>query len=97
MTVELMVQRIRQRGGQVVFVRYPTTGEHYEMDVKAYPKKLYWDHFASKTSAVTIHFADVPSLRGFDCPDTAHLDYRDAPRFTLALAEELERRAVIHH
>jgi len=93
--VERMVRLIQARGGRVVFVRYISTDEHYELDEKAFPKERYWDRFAALTSAVTIHFADVPGLRGYRCPDTSHLDYRDAPAFTSALADELVRRGVI--
>jgi hypothetical protein len=79
----------------VVFVRYITTGEHYELDEKYYPKSKYWDQFAKKTEAVTIHFKDVPELSNFECPDTSHLDFRDAPRFTVSLGHELRRLGVI--
>lgn len=96
MEIEPLVQAIQNRGGQVVFVRYITTDEHYEFDQKYYPKKEYWDQFAKMTSAVTIHFKDVHELSNFNCPDTSHLDFRDAPRFTISLGNELCRLGVIH-
>jgi len=91
-----IADRIRNRGGRVVYVIYITTGEYYEMEQEFYPKPLYWDRFAEVAGDVVIHFHDVPSLRDYNCPDTSHLDYRDASRYTRALAEELERRGVIH-
>ena len=90
-----MVERIRARGGQVVFVRYPTTDEHLELDRRHFPRSAYWDTLAELTGAVTVHFADSEGLRGYDCPDTSHLDSRDVPRFTVALADELIRRGVL--
>jgi hypothetical protein len=95
MEIEPFVQAIQRRGGQVVFVRYITTEKHYELDQKYYPKQEYWDQFAKKTNAVTVHFADVPELSGFNCPDTNHLDFRDAPFYTIALGNELCRLNVI--
>lgn len=95
METEPLVQAIQSRGGQVIFVRYITTEEHYELDQKYYPKKDCWDQFAKMTSAVTVHFEDVPELSSFNCPDTMHLDFRDAPRFTVALGNELCRLGVI--
>jgi len=93
--IEPLVQDIHARGGRVVFLRFPSSGEHLELDERYYPRRQYWDRFAAITSAVTVHFQDVPGLAGFDCPDASHLDERDAPRFTLALADELVRLGVL--
>ena len=67
----------------------------YELDERRYPKSKYLDQFAKMTNAVTIHFKDVPELSNFDCPDASHLDFRDAPRFTISLGNELRRLGVI--
>ncbi len=58
------------------------------------PRRQFWDQFARKTRATTLHFADVPALAAFQCPDGSHLDYRDRGRFTqhLAIALGLARR-----
>ena len=93
--VEPMVERIQARGGRVVFVRFPMTGELWDYYQRVLPKDRYWDRFTAVTRAATIHFHDVPSLRGFDCPDLSHLDGRDAPQFTAALCDELIRRGVL--
>ena len=79
----------------MVFVRFPTTDEHWEIDEKVFPKRVYWDQVERLTGGKTIHFRDVPSLANFDCPDTSHLDYRDAPKFTAALLDELIKRDVL--
>jgi len=86
-----LVERIRSRGGDVIFVRFPTTGMHWEMDNQRYPKSEYWDGVAAQTKLTMIHFKDYPSLSAFDCPDESHLDYRDTGRFTDALLEILDR------
>ena len=85
MEVEEWVKAIQARGGRVVFVQLPTTGQLYSYDEIIFPKKMYWDAFAARTSALCIHFKDVPQLAGFDCPDLSHLDRADAPRFTTEL------------
>ena len=95
LVVESSVRRIQQRGGVVVFVRYVTTGEYHALAEQAYPKARFWDMLARFTSATTIHFEEVPSLSGFECPEGSHLDYRDAIVFTKALADELVRRGVV--
>ena len=95
LVVEQWVRRIHARGGRVVFVRFPTTGEHWEMEQEVYAKQLYWDRLPEWTTAETIHFLDTEGLRGFTCPDTSHIDGRDTPRFTEGLLDELVRRGVL--
>ena len=79
----------------MVFIRFPTTDEHWDVDEQVFPKHVYWDQLGRLTGAETIHFRDVPSLAHFDCPDTLHLDYRDAPEFTGALLDELVTQGVL--
>ena len=93
--VDDAVRAIQARGGQVALVRLPTTGEHWELDEQNYPRAKYWDRLAEMTSAATVHFADVPEMLELECPDSSHLDYRDTPRFTSLLLNELERQGVL--
>lgn len=93
--VEPFVDAIHARGGHVVFVRFPTSDEHLEHSETLYPKAEFWDRFAATTRATTVHFLDYPQLSGFECPDTSHLDMRDAPAFTSALAEILVQKGVL--
>jgi hypothetical protein len=88
--IEASVQAIRARGGRVVFVRFPTSGEHLACDHRTFPRDRYWDQFAAGTSALSIHFEDVPELAAFECPDLSRLDRSDAPQFTLGLAKVLK-------
>jgi hypothetical protein len=90
------VRAIQARGGDVVFMQFPTSGEHLEYDEFVFPKKEYWDAFAAKTPALCLHFKDVPELAAFTCPDWSHLDRRDAPRFTRQLANVLEGHGLFH-
>ncbi len=89
------VRKIEARGGKVVFVRFPTSGERVAIDENRWPKSVYWDQIGPVTSAETIHYADVPSLRRFECPDMSHLDHRDSPKFTNAFLDELVRRGLL--
>ena len=82
---EALAEEIERRGGRVIFVRYPVSGLLWERLEKSYPKASYWDEFARRTRFRTVHFKDYPELQ-IECPDYAHLDMRDAPRFTRALA-----------
>jgi hypothetical protein len=84
--LETMIGRIRGRGGEVILVRFPSTRRIWQIDEIQYPKEVYWDELARRTNARTIHFAEHPTLSAFELPDGVHLDYRDTPKFTAALA-----------
>jgi len=89
MELESCVRAIQARGGRVIFLQFPASREYLEYDEWVFPKEEYWDAFAAGTSALCLHFQDVPELSSFDCLDNMHLDRRDAPRFTLAFAKVL--------
>ena len=87
-------EKIQQRGGQAVFVRFPTTEQHWRLDERMAPRARFWDELAGVAGAPTIHFRDLPT-RYLDCPDTSHFDQRDAPVFTAALVRELMRQGLL--
>jgi len=87
--IDSMVRKIRERGGDVVFLRLPSTGGILDLEERTWPRGRYWDRFAAKISARTLHFADYPALSRLDCPDGSHLDFHDAKIFTAALASLL--------
>jgi hypothetical protein len=84
-----MVQRLRDRGGDVVFLRAPSTRKRWLLEEESYPRTLNWDRFARLIKAPCIHFLDVPEMRSLTCPDGSHIDYRDSPQFTRALISRL--------
>jgi hypothetical protein len=94
--LEQSIDAIQARGGRVIFLQLPTTGDHLRYDEWIFPKARFWDALAAQTSALCIHFKDVPELSGFECPDSSHLDRRDAPRFTLELAKVLENQGLFN-
>lgn len=89
-TVSAWVAKIQARGGTVVFLREPASGESLELDETHFPRNRYWDAYASISPATMIDFRDVPALSTFTLPDTSHIDRRDVPRFTEALANTLK-------
>ncbi|MCC6456215.1 MAG: hypothetical protein IT328_14775 [Caldilineaceae bacterium] len=91
-----LVEKLHSKGGDVIFLRMPTTGEQWQIDESRHPKAKYWDKMHALVGAETIHFKDVESLAHFDCPDTSHLDATEAPEFTARLAVELANRNAIH-
>ncbi len=80
------VAKIRARGGRVIFVRYPSTGEFLEIERELWPRADYWDRLLAVTGAPGIHYEDYPELSGFQCPEWSHLTRADAVTFTRNLA-----------
>lgn len=93
-SVEKWIEQIQSRGGRVAVVRFPSGGLVWEYDEKLYPRRTYWDRFAGGTSAITLHFLDVPAWRGIALPDDSHIDVRDKRAFTETLVDELQARGL---
>lgn len=85
------VDKIRARGGRVVFVRYPSTGTVRELERKFTPRAMRWDRLLKATNAPGIHFEDHSELSGFECPEWSHLTRADATTFTTRLIPHLRR------
>jgi hypothetical protein len=79
------IGKIRSRGGDVAFVRFPSAGRVREFERGDTPRERYWDRLAAEAGAVAIHFEDYPALRAYDPPEWSHLSASDAERFTRAL------------
>ena len=61
--IESMVRTIQNRGGRVVFILFPTSGLVKAADAARYPRLQFWDRLVANTSATTLRFDDVTSLR----------------------------------
>ena len=84
------VEKIRARGGKVVFVRFPMTGALKELEDKATPRAGPWTRLLKDTGAPGIYFEDYPELAGFDCPEWSHLSGPDSVEFTRRLVPYLK-------
>ncbi len=90
------VKKLEERGGKVVFIRMPTTEESYEIDETRNPKEKYWNRFADSGVVRTIYFSDYESLASFECPDTSHIDSKDAPKFTHHLTQIMIEEGILN-
>ncbi len=92
--IEKDISKIRHRGGEVVFIRFPLSGELMKIDDYYFPKNLYWDSLSTIITAKTLHFRDFETLNKFNCPEFSHLDKKDMPVFTSALIKELIKQNI---
>ena len=88
-TVKIAVDKIKARGGQVLFVRTPSSGAFWQGEQMGFPREQYWDRLLQITNCSGIHFKDYPSTAGFICPELSHLTPADAMLFTKAFIKIL--------
>lgn len=86
------VEKIRARGGDVVFVRAPSAGPLLERENRNTPRERTWDRLLRETRAPGIHFEDHPDMQGLDVPEWSHLSAESATRFTRAYVRLLSQR-----
>lgn len=84
------VEKIRARGGDVVFVRPPSAPQLRVNEEAQVPRAKGWDALLRNTHSVGVHFDDLPaSVRGLTLPEWSHLDRRCATVFTDAYVRRL--------
>jgi len=81
-SVSAQVRLIRERGGEVVFVRMPSNGEFLDVERQGFPREVFWDPLIEATGTVGIHFEDYPELQDVRLPEWSHIHSDDKTRFT---------------
>lgn len=84
------VRQLKDKRIGLAVVFMPMSGPRWEWEQRILPRPFYWKSLEATAGVPTVHFEDYPELR-VECPDTSHLDSRDAPAFTRSLAEILKR------
>ena len=80
--IKIQTDKIKSRGGEVIFVRTPSSGPLYEGEKMGFPRDKYWQRLLDSTHCQGIHFADYPDLASLICPENSHLNQSDAKFFT---------------
>jgi hypothetical protein len=86
------IDRIRARGGEVVWVRPPSSGPLLEIEHARYPRAKVWDKLVHDTGAFGLYFEDYSEMRNFTLPDWSHLTKSSAIAFTDAYVRVLRDR-----
>ena len=87
-----LYRNIRQRGGDLVLIRMPSSGEYWQAEQRSFPKQQFWDNIGAWTGVPTIHFKDYLELSQYECPDLSHMDAKDAHQFTRDLAGIIKQK-----
>ena len=83
------VEKLRARGGKIVFVRFPHNGELKALEDRLNPRARDWERLLKETNAPGIYFEDYPELASFDCPEWSHLSAGDSVEFSKRLVPHL--------
>ena len=89
--VATAVKKLRARGGKIVFVRFPESGELKKLEDRETPRAGIWDQVIKKTGAPGIYYEDYPELSGFNCPEWSHLSASDSVEFSKRLIPHLRK------
>ncbi|HEX2862704.1 MAG TPA: hypothetical protein VHN79_13745 [Lacunisphaera sp.] len=84
------VQKIRSRGGKVVFVRFPHSGPLKELEDMGTPRTGIWTRMMQETGATNIYYSDHPELV-YECPEWSHLSAEQTVEFTQRLVPHLKQ------
>lgn len=76
------IDRIRARGGEVVWVRPPSSGPALDIERARYPRREVWDKLVHNTASFGVYFEDYPEMHNLSLPDWSHLTKSSAIAFT---------------
>jgi hypothetical protein len=91
-SVKENINKIKARGGEVMFVRTPSSGDYFKGENMGFPRDKFWNRLLNETDCPGIHFMDYPAMDHFDCPEFSHLKVSDAVLFTKAFFNELSKQ-----
>jgi hypothetical protein len=83
--------KIKARGGDVIFVRTPSSGAFRQMELAGFARSRYWDQLLKVTGCPGIHFEDDAATRNLICPEFSHLNRADAKVYTTAFIKNLSQ------
>ena len=86
---KVAVEKIRARGGEVVFVRPPSAIQLRVNEEAQLPKAKGWDALLRNTRSVGVHADDLPQAQDLILPEYSHLNRSCATVFTDAYVRRL--------
>jgi|UPI000716AB2B hypothetical protein len=86
------IDRIRARGGEVVWLRTPSAGHLLDVERVRFPRAVGWDRLMRETNSFGIHFEDYTQMHNLDIPEWSHLSQSGAQVYTDAYVKVLMER-----
>lgn len=88
--VKQCVDKMRNRGVQIIFTRTPSTGDEIAVEKMVFSREKYWQRLLDTCQIKGIFFSDYPELANLNCPEYSHLDLVGAKIFTKKLSALLK-------
>ena len=83
--------QFQSRGGKLVYIRAPVTGDYAEHEPLLFPRKEYWDRLIQESKANGYHFLDYDITKNMDPPEWSHLSKEDSDIYTRWLVQQLQK------
>lgn len=88
-----LVEQLRARGGDMVFIRMPSDGRYLQHDLETNYRELTWDVMAEGFGALAINSMDYPQLSSeLDIPEWSHLSRESQDLWSRDVVPILEER-----
>jgi len=94
---KVAVDKIRARGGDVVFVRPPSAPDLRTIEDKHVPRARVWDAILAYTHSNGVHIDDLPAVQNLTLPEASHLSRACATVFTDAYLRDLAGKTPLLH
>lgn len=85
-----IVKEFKSRGGRVVFIRPPVTGQYLENEPILFPRDQYWDRLLRESESKGYHFMDDERTLKMIPPEWSHLNRKDSDIYTRVIIEHLQ-------
>jgi hypothetical protein len=86
------IDKIRQRGGEVVLLRPPSAARLRELEQGVAPRARVWNRLVRETGSFGINFEDYEDMQDLDLPEWSHLSGSSARLFTQSYVSVLCRQ-----
>ena len=81
------LKTFKERGGNVIIVRCPSSGMLKAGEDKFLPRTEFWDTLVKASDLKAYNFEDYEQLKHLQCPEWSHLSAKDARYFTTELVK----------
>jgi hypothetical protein len=88
-------QKFKERGGNLILLRCPSSGWIKEGEDKFFPRTAFWDELVMTTNAKAYFYEDYDTLKDLKCPEWSHLSAADARYFTKEIVKIMKQDQAI--
>jgi hypothetical protein len=92
---EELSKKFKDRGGNLILVRCPSSGMFKDIESKAFPREEYWEPLVEKSGAKGYNYLDYEQFQNLFLPEWSHLATKDAQFFTKELIKLMESDGVL--